>query len=116
MSGGERRNADAAAEAGIDEATAHRRLKEPGFRAQVDEVRRELIARATARLSAASTDAVTTLTALLGEDAPPAVRLGAARSILDLGLKLREAEDLAERVAALEAQLAQEEGPKRWGR
>ena len=37
--------------------------------------------------------------------APPAVRLGAARSILEIGIKLREAADLEERLSALEQQL-----------
>ena len=128
MSGGERRNADAglvaalaggatvraaAAEVGVGEATAHRRLKEPEFRKRVDEARGEAIAAAVARLGAASTRAVMTLEGLLAADSE-AVRLGAARSILDLGLKLREHEDLAERVRILEDQLGQEGSTRRW--
>ncbi len=129
MSGGERRNADAAlvaalaggatvrdaaAEAGIGEATAHRRLKEPAFRKWVDDARAEVIAGAVARLGAASTKAVATLEGLLAADSE-AVKLGAARAILDAALKWREHQDLTERVAALEAQLAPEQGgTKRW--
>ncbi len=128
MAGGDRSKADAAliaalaggstAEgaatvAGVGVATVYRRLKEPVFRAQVDDARAALIAAAVARLGAASTRAVATLEGLLAADSEP-VRLGAARAILDAALKWREHEDLTERVAALEAHLAQDGGPKRW--
>ena len=119
MSGGDRRNADhvliaalaggvtvqdAAVTAGVGVATARRRLREPEFRRRVDEARADMIRQAVARVSAASTNAVATLRGLLGAESE-SVRLGAARSILELGVKLREAQDLAERIAALEARL-----------
>ena len=119
MSGGDRRNADhaliaalaggvtvqdAAVTAGVGVATARRRLREPEFRRRVDEARADMIRQAVAQLSAASTDAVATLRGLLGAESE-SVRLGAARSILEVGVKLREAQDLAERIAALEARL-----------
>ena len=127
MSGGERRNADAAlvaalaggatvrdaaADAGIGEATAHRRLKEPAFRRQVDAAQATLIATSVARLGAASTRAVMTLAGLLTADSE-AVQLGAARTILDAALKWREHQDLGERIAALEEQLGHEGNMKR---
>ncbi len=105
---------DAASSAGIAARTAYRRLKEPEFRRQVDEARAALIGQAIARLSAASTDAVSTLKDLLTAESET-VRLGAAKAILDLGLRLRGHEDLAERVAALEGQLGAEQGgTRRW--
>ena len=128
MSGGERRNADAplvaalaggatvrdaAVEVGIGEATAHRRLKEPEFRKRVDDARAELIAAAVARLGAASTRAVATLEGLLAADSE-AVRLGAAKAILDAALRWREHQDLTERVRALEEQLGQDGSARRW--
>lgn len=127
MSGGERRHADtvlvaalaggatvraAAAEAEVGEATAHRRLKEPKFRARIDAARSEMIGRAVARLADASTAAADRLRELLMAESE-SVQLGAARSILDLGLKLREHEELAARVAALEAQYAATQGETR---
>ena len=87
---------------GVSEATVYRRLREPEFRQRVDEARSEIVSRAVARLSAASTEAVDTLKRLLYVDSD-FVRLGAAKSILEMGMKLREHQDLAERVAALEA-------------
>jgi RNA polymerase sigma factor (sigma-70 family) len=49
--------------------------------------------------------AVRTLLDLLKNSASPAVRLGAARSVLELGLKVREVADLEERLAALEQRM-----------
>ena len=40
---------------------------------------------------------------LVKEGTPPAVRLGAARAVLEIGLKVREAADVEQRLAALEA-------------
>ena len=102
----------AAKAGGVSEATVYRRLREPAFRQRVDEARAEIVARAVAKLSAASTEAADTLRRLLYSPMDFA-RLAAARSILELGVKLREDQDLAERVAALEAQLQQKEGPWR---
>ena len=129
MIGGGRKNADAALivalasgttreAAGVGVATVYRRLEDPGFRRQVDEARAEMIARAVGQLADASAAAVHTLRTLLEFGYPPAVRLGAARSILEIGTKLREAEELERRIAALEAQqeaaAQQAAGGKRW--
>ena len=128
MAGGDRKHADsaliaalaggstvedAATTAGVGVATVYRRLKEPEFRRQVDDARAEMIAAAVAKLGAASTKAVAKLEGRLAAEAE-AVQLGAAKAILDAALRWREHEDLAERVAALEGQLTQEGGAKRW--
>ena len=63
-----------------------------------------MVGRAVARLSATSTLAADCLRELL-EAKAETVRLGAARAILELGSKLREHEELAERIAALEERL-----------
>jgi hypothetical protein len=79
----------AARQGGISEATAHRRLKEPAIRKAVDDARAEILSRAVAKLTASSTEAAETLRRLLYSDMDFA-RLAAARSILELGSKLRE--------------------------
>ena len=53
-------------------------------------------------LTAAGGEFVKTLLALVKESIPPAVRLGAARAGLEIGLKVREAVNLEQRLAALE--------------
>lgn len=131
MAGGSRKNADtalvaalaggatveaAAKLAGVSERTVYRRLENAGFRRQVAEARAAMIERATAKLAEASTEAAATLRALLDASSPPAVRLGAARAILELGTRLREAEELEKRIAELEVTLASqsEERTRRW--
>jgi HEAT repeat protein len=128
VSGGDRKNADsvlvmalacggtveaAAKAADVGESTVYRRLREPAFRRRVTEARDEMVVRAVARLSATSTLAADTLRELLKARAET-VRLGAARAILELGGKLREQEDLAERVAALEERLSDQRKEKSW--
>lgn len=59
---------------------------------------------ALGKLADASAAAVDTLRGLLSSESDTA-RLGAARSILELGNKLRESVDIEERLAALEKRL-----------
>ena len=47
--------------------------------------------------------AVDTLAALLGDEEPPAVRLGAARTVADIGLHQHDAETIVRKLDALEA-------------
>ena len=102
---------DAAREAGLSEKTAHRRLAEPEFRRRVAAARDQMLARAVGQLTDAATEAVATLRELLAADAL-AVRLGAARSILDLGRRLREALELDARLTELEGRLSADDNPK----
>lgn len=101
----------AARQAGLSEATVYRRLREEPFRQQIEDARAEIVKRAVARLTIASVEAVETLRALLRSDLDFA-RLAAARSILELGRRMREQSDLADRVTALEAE--RPAGPTPW--
>jgi hypothetical protein len=92
---------DAARAAGIGERTAGRRLADPAFRLRVSAARAEMVAQALGRLAGAMTEAADTLRQLLGAEAE-SVRLSAARTILELGNRLRESVELEERLAALE--------------
>jgi hypothetical protein len=95
----------AARQAGVSERTARRRLKDPAFQQQLQALRADLNQRTAGALTAAATEAVRTLLELLKASAPPAVRLGAARSILDIGIKLQESAHFEGRLSALEQQL-----------
>ena|SRR5437870_5565578 len=92
---------DAASLAGIGERTATRRFAEPDFRRQVTQLRAGMVQRALGKLADAATEAVDTLRGLLAAGSE-SVKLGAARSILELGCKVKEAVELEERIAALE--------------
>ena len=95
----------AARQAGVSESTVYRRLEDAEFRRQLQTLRDDMVQRASGMLTAASMESVKTLIVMQGSSTPPAVRLGAARSALEIGIKLREVADLGERVKALEEQL-----------
>ena len=101
---------DAAAASSVAERRAFRRMADPVFRRRVGELRGEMVGRAVGRLADGSTEAVAALRKLLDAGTPPAVRLGAARAILELGTKLRESVELEQRLADLERRQKREGG------
>jgi hypothetical protein len=72
------------------------------FQKQLQQFRADMVRRAAAGLTAAAMEAIKTLLALLQSSNTGAVRLGAARAVLELGAKLRETVELEQRIAALE--------------
>jgi hypothetical protein len=66
-----------------------------------------MVKRSSRTLTAASTEAIRTLLTLQQPLNPPNTRLGAARAILEIGIRLREVADLEERLAAIEARLSE---------
>jgi len=95
-----------AQKAGLSLRTVYRRMAEPMFRAQVNDLRAEMLRRASSMLTAAGISSIKTFTTLQESAESEAVRLGAARAIIELGYKLRESVEFAERLAALEARLS----------
>jgi hypothetical protein len=93
--------AASAAHAGLSERTVRRRLADATFRARVDEARAELVGRAVGRLAAVGQLAADTLKELIGKTSPPAVRLGAARAVLEHMFRGNEVGTLAREVAEL---------------
>ncbi len=91
---------DAAQAADISERTAHRRLEDAAFRRRVADVRADMVARSVGMLADASSEAVATLKGLLRAESE-SVKLGAARSVLEIGTKLRESVELTAEVAEL---------------
>ncbi|WP_439630645.1 hypothetical protein [Gemmata sp.] len=100
----------AARQCNLTDRTIYRRLSEPAFKDRLQALRTDMVARAAGMLTAAAGEAVRTLLQLQ-KDAPATVRLGAARAVLELGMKLREVADLEARMAALEARLAEQDKP-----
>jgi len=95
----------AATAVGCSRRTIARKLQDPKFSAQLDEARRQLFEAAFSRINAAGQAAASTLISLLSRDTPPAVRLGASRTLLETSCKFRETRELEERLRALEERL-----------
>ncbi len=92
---------DAAAATGFSEKTVSRRLETATFRRRVSQARGEMLATASGRMADGMAAAADTLRALLLAKSE-AIRLGAARALLELGVKLRESVELEARISALE--------------
>ena len=97
----------------LSERSVYRRLADPEFRQRLREVRSDMVHRSSGMLTAAGGESVKTLLELQKPSVPPATRLGAARATIELGMKVREANELEQRIAALEAARDPDELPRR---
>jgi hypothetical protein len=92
---------EAAEKAGVGERTAYRRLANADFRRAVNEARDRSFDAAFGRLAGLASKATETLQRLMESD-KPSVALGAAKAVLEVGPRLREATEFEERVNRLE--------------
>jgi hypothetical protein len=95
---------DAAAKAGIGARTAYRRVQDPALRQEVAQMRTEMLERTQAKMADTMVEAADTLRQLLRANGE-SVRLGAARSVLELGNKLRETVEFERRLQEVEERL-----------
>jgi hypothetical protein len=96
---------NAARAAGVCERTVYRRLRDPEFYRQFQAMRADMVQRTTGMLTAASLESVKTLLELQKATYPAGVRLGAAKAVVELSIRMRESGELMDRIAALEEQL-----------
>ena len=97
---------DAAAAVGVAERTAARRWADPAFRRRVGALRGEMTARAAGRLVEGMVAAADRLRQLV-DATDERVALAAAKELLAVSVRTREATDFEQRLADLEEQLAQ---------
>jgi hypothetical protein len=102
----------AARTASVAVRTVHRRLKDPRFQQKLLDAQTQMLQHTSAMATAASAESVKTLLELQGAGNPPGIRLGAARAMLENGLKLRLHAEVERRLAALEAQASQGANPQ----
>lgn len=94
----------AARAGGVSVATLRRWLADPEFAAAYRVARRDAMHQATARLQRAATAAVTALESIVrAPKSGEAARVSAARTILELGLRAVESDELLARLEHLEA-------------
>jgi hypothetical protein len=92
----------AAAASGHSMRTAHRRLDDDEFRRRVRAIKDQMLNRTVGYLSAAGVEAARELRRLAKQSKQDSVKLRACEAIINLGGKLRELSELAERIDALE--------------
>ena len=95
----------AAAKVGIGERTLHTWLHEPAFDAAYTAARHDAVGRAMGRLQHATGIAVDALIEVLDTEytpAPAAVRVSAAKVIIEYAIRFRELDELESRIAQLE--------------
>ena len=97
---------EAAAKAGVCERTAFRRLSDPSFRQRLAETKGRMLEMVSARLTNSATAACDELERLLQKAESESVRLGAARTILEQVLRLRELVEIDQRLLAIEQSVA----------
>jgi hypothetical protein len=94
----------AAQKAGVGESTVYRRLREPAFRARLDEARAEVVRGVIGQLSRLGQAAAGVLARLM-KDGPEQVQLGATRTALEYLFKGHEQYNLARQLEELRAEL-----------
>ena len=96
--------AKAAARCGVAEKTLRRWLTaDPAFQAEYEAARHATFQAALSRIPALTVRAVDTFADLLGTSKPPAVRLGAARTVAEIGMHQYDAETILRKLDDLEA-------------
>lgn len=104
----------AADAASVNKSTVFRWLSDPTFAAIYREARAQLLESTLAGLQSAGGAAVETLREVMGDKtAQPAARVSAARATLDALLRMREAFEVEQRLAELEARLNAQAAPGR---
>ena len=96
---------NAARSAGVSASTAHKRLAQPAFKKRLNAMRSDMVERTAGALTAASQQSVQTLLALQKPGVQDAVRLGAAKAVLELGVKLRDLAEVERKMEQLRLKL-----------
>jgi molybdenum-dependent DNA-binding transcriptional regulator ModE len=101
----------AAKKAGVSARSGFVYLKEPAFSLAYRAAKTEAVSQATALLQSAAGEAVETLREVMqDQEALPASRVAAARTVLELAYKAHELETVTGRLDELEATLAELRG------
>jgi hypothetical protein len=101
----------AAEAAKVGETTIHRWLNDPVFSTALKESRERVFESTLAALQGASAKAVETLRDVMKDDkAQASARVSAAKTVLDIAIKVREQLNLSERLRLVEEQLKLQRG------
>jgi len=99
---------EASSIADVPYSTARRWRKRPDIQAAIRERAREAVQAGTLSLGQGAAEAARSLRAIAkGKEPAEGPRVTACRAILEIGLRVVEGEEVSERLAAIEARLAQ---------
>lgn len=106
--------ARAARRCGVNEKTLRRWLADDEeFKSQLSEGRRLMFEAGMNRVQALTLEAIRTLAALMGPRIAPAVRLGAARTVVELGIHQHDADTIMKKLNELEVYQRQQDDQDR---
>ena len=94
--------AEAARRSGIAESTLRRWLEEPGYRNELDRLRKEAYDLAVKQVQALVPECLSIFAKVAAESTDPALRMRAARYLLSYGVKFKEIDELQQKVRSLE--------------
>ena len=93
----------AARRCGVNEKTLRRWISgDEGFKEALAQARTAMFQAGMHRVQALTSEAIETLAVLMGRSAPPTVRLGAARTVAELGMHQHDAEIILKKLDELE--------------
>lgn len=94
---------EAATQAGVNESTIWRWMRDQAFQKALQEAKHRIVAQAILQLQQATGEAVETLrTIITDNEAPANSRVSAAKTVLDFAVKALKMEDIEARIKALE--------------
>jgi transposase-like protein len=110
----ERTIAKAARRCGVNERTLRRWMADDEeFKRELTEARRVMFQAGMNRVQALTAEAVNTLETLMGRSMPPNVRLGAARTVAELGIHQHDADAIIRKLDEIEEYQRQQDGSER---
>ena len=94
---------EAATQAGVNESTVWRWMREESFQDALQEAKQRIVTQAIIQLQQATGEAVGTLRGIMADgEAPASARVTAAKAVLDMAVKAIKMEDLEARLMNLE--------------
>ena len=103
----------AARRCGVNEKTLRRWMSEESFSHELTEARRAMFEAGMRRVQALTAVAIDTLATLMGRGSPPAVRLGAARTVAELGIHQHDADTILRKLDEIEAGQREQDSARR---
>ena len=92
--------------AGLHENTVLRLMKQPEFQDQYRQARQELLQSTLNKLQELSSQAVATLSVVMAaQKSPASAKVSAARTVLEMQLRLIETADILQRLAVIEGRV-----------